>query len=303
MTTQRSSRVARVPSHPYLVGLIGAGIGPSLTPGMHMAEAKALGLEYVYRTIDIAALGIEPTEVGGLVASAKILGYDALNITHPCKQLVVSHLDQLDEHAARLGAVNTVIFTERGTVGYNTDATGFAAALTTGLPGAVVGDVVQLGAGGAGAAVADALLTHGTEHLTLVDLDEDRASALARALAERFPDARVDAADPGRLPVLLPVADGLVHCTPTGMADHPGLPLDPKLLRPELWVADIVYRPLDTALLQAARSAGCRTLDGGQMAVHQAAHTFALVTGLQPDVERMFASFAQLVGSQIRMAP
>lgn len=282
-------------SRPYLVGLIGAGIGPSLTPGMHMAEAKALGLDYVYRTVDIARLRIDPGQVGDLVASARVLGYDALNITHPCKQLVVPHLDDLDERAARLGAVNTVIFTKQGAIGYNTDTSGFAAALDTGLPGVPATDVVQLGAGGAGTAVADALLTHGVEHLTIVDVDVDRASALAGVLAGRFPQARVDAADADKLAVLLPSADGLVHCTPTGMADHPGLPLDAQLLHPDLWVADIVYRPLDTALLQAARAAGCRTLDGGHMAVHQAAHTFALVTGQEPDVERMFASFTRLL--------
>lgn len=282
-------------SRPYLVGLIGAGIGPSLTPGMHMAEAKALGLDYVYRTVDIARLRIDPGQVGDLVASARVLGYDALNITHPCKQLVVPHLDDLDERAARLGAVNTVIFTEQGAIGYNTDTSGFAAALDTGLPGVSAAEVVQLGAGGAGTAVADALLTHGVEHLTIVDVDVDRASALAGVLAGRFPQARVDAADADKLAALLPSADGLVHCTPTGMADHPGLPLDAQLLHPDLWVADIVYRPLDTALLQAARAAGCRTLDGGHMAVHQAAHTFALVTGQEPDVERMFASFTRLL--------
>lgn len=285
-------------SQPYLVGLIGAGIGPSLTPPMHMAEAKALGLDYVYRTIDIAALGIDPAEVGRLVASARILGYDALNITHPCKQLVVPHLDALDERAARLGAVNTVIFTDAGSVGYNTDTSGFATAFAAGLPGAATGDVVQLGAGGAGTAVADALLAQGTEHLTIVDTDVDRAANLARVLAERFPAARVDAADLDKLPVLLPGSDGLVHCTPTGMADHPGLPLDPDLLHAGLWVADIVYRPIDTALLQVARAAGCRTLDGGQMAVHQAAHTLELVTGRQPDVQRMITGFGRLLAAE-----
>ena len=287
-------------SQPYLVGLIGAGIGPSLTPSMHMAEAKVLGLDYVYRTIDIANLGIDPHEVGRLVSAARTLGYDALNITHPCKQLVVEHLDALDERAARLGAVNTVIFTDQGSVGYNTDTSGFAAAFATGLPEAATTEVVQIGAGGAGTAVADALLTLGTEHLTIVDTDVDRAAALAHVLAERFPTARVDAADLDKLSVLLPSSDGLVHCTPTGMADHPGLPLDPALLRPGLWVADIVYRPLDTALLQAARAAGCRTLDGGHMAVHQAAHTFALVTGQEPDIDRMFASFTRLLGDETR---
>jgi quinate/shikimate dehydrogenase (NAD+) len=287
-----------MPHHPFLVGLIGAGIGPSLTPPLHMAEARALGLDYVYRTIDIAALGIAPTEVGTLVRAARTLGYDALNITHPCKQLVVEHLDALDERAARLGAVNTVILGEGGAVGYNTDASGFATAFRTGLPGAAVTEVVQLGAGGAGAAVADALLSDGTEHLTVVDVDVDRATALARALADRFPTARVDAGEIDKLPVLLPHSDGLVHCTPTGMADHPGLPVDPDLLHAGLWVADIVYRPLNTELLQAARRAGCRTLSGGHMAVHQAADTFTLVTGLRPDLDRMFASFTHLLGGE-----
>ena len=286
--------------HPYLVGLIGAGIGSSLTPPMHMAESRALGLDYVYRTIDIAALGIAPQLVGDLVAAAGTLGYDALNITHPCKQLVVEHLDDLDESAARVGAVNTVIFSSAGAVGYNTDGSGFAAAFTTGLPEAATAEVVQLGAGGAGAAVADALLAHGTEHLTLVDIDQDRASSLAQVLARRFPTARVDATDREALADVLPAADGLVHCTPTGMADHPGLPLDPELLHPALWVVDLVYRPLDTALLQAARTAGCRTLDGGRMAVHQAAHTLALVTGRQPDLERMFDNFTRLLRSEDR---
>ncbi|HEU4547268.1 MAG TPA: shikimate dehydrogenase [Microlunatus sp.] len=287
-----------MPQQPFLVGLIGAGIGPSLTPPLHMAEARALGLDYVYRTIDIAALGIAPTEVGTLVRAARTLGYDALNITHPCKQLVVEHLDALDERAARLGAVNTVIFDERGAVGHNTDASGFATAFRTGLPGAAVTEVVQLGAGGAGAAVADALLADGTEHLTVVDVDVDRATALARALADRFPTARVDAGEIDKLPVLLPHSDGLVHCTPTGMADHPGLPVDPDLLHAGLWVADIVYRPLNTELLQAARRAGCRTLSGGHMAVHQAADTFTLVTGLRPDIDRMFTSFTHLLGGE-----
>ena len=285
---------------PFLVGLIGAGIGPSLTPPLHMAEAKALGLDYLYRTIDIADLGIEPSEIGDLVRSARTLGFDALNITHPCKQLVVEHLDALDDRAARLGAVNTVIFGDRGAVGHNTDASGFATAFRTGLPDAAVTEVVQLGAGGAGAAVADALLTHGVEHLTVVDLNADRATELARALAARFPTARVDADGIDKLSVLVPHSDGLVHCTPTGMADHPGTPLDPALLHPALWVADLVYRPLSTALLQAAGRAGCRTLSGGRMAVHQAADTFTLVTGVRPDLDRMFASFSSLLGGEAR---
>ena len=101
-----------------------------------------------------------------------------------------------------------------------------------------------------------------------------------------------------KLSVLLPGSDGLVHCTPTGMADHPGLPLDPALLHRGLWVADIVYRPLDTALLRAARAVGCRTLHGGHMAVHQAVDTLRLVSGTEPDAERMLRHFQTLVENE-----
>ncbi|MXS73338.1 shikimate dehydrogenase [Microbacterium sp. CSI-V] len=286
-----------IDSHPYLVGLIGAGVLPSLTPPMHMAEARSLGLTYVYRPLDLPTLGIDPERIGDVLAWAERLGYDAVNVTHPCKQSVLAHLDRIDPVAAALGAVNTVLFTAAGRVGYNTDTTGFAAAFAEGLPDAATDRVVQLGAGGAGSAVADALLRSGAAHLTVVDLDAQRAGALVGDLAARHPSAVVAAAAPADLAAALGRADGLVHCTPIGMAEHPGLPLDADLLRPDLWVADIVYRPLDTELLIAARERGCRTLSGGRMAVHQAVDAFALITGTRPDPDRMSAHFLDLVAA------
>lgn len=282
-------------SRPYLVGLVGTGVGPSLTPALHMAEGRAQGMDYVYRTIDLTAVGLAPERVGDILTRARTLGFDALNITHPCKQLVIPHLDEIDDVAAALGAVNTVVFGPDATRGYNTDTSGFALGFAEGLPGATTGEVVLIGAGGAGAAVGDALLRLGTHHLTVVDLDLDRAATLAHELAARHPLVRVDASPFDKLSVLLPDSDGVVHATPTGMADHPGLPFDADLLHPGLWVADIVYRPLDTALLQAARAAGCRTLDGGHMAVHQATEAFALITGVTPDADRMSRHFRNLV--------
>jgi shikimate dehydrogenase len=285
-----------VASSPYLVGLVGQGVGPSLTPDLHMAEGRAHGLDYVYRTIDLDAVGVTPERIGEILTWARALGFNALNVTHPCKRLVIPHLDALDHDAAALGAVNTVVFEGNGVIGYNTDAPGFATGFTEGLPGAVTRNVVLLGAGGAGAAVGHGLLELGTEHLTVVDLDVDRATTLARDLASRHPDARVDASAFEKLSVLLAGSDGVVHCTPTGMAEHPGLPFDAALLHRGLWVADIVYRPLDTALLTAARQAGCRTLDGGHMAVHQATTAFELITGITPDAARMSRHFRSLVG-------
>jgi shikimate dehydrogenase len=285
-----------VSSSPYLVGLVGQGVGPSLTPALHMAEGRANGLDYVYRTIDLATAGIAPERIGEVLVWARALGYNALNVTHPCKRLVIDHLDALDEGAAALGAVNTVVFEANRTVGYNTDAPGFGTGFSEGLPGAATQTVTLVGAGGAGAAVGHALLDLGAEHVTVVDLDVDRATVLARELAGRHPSARVDASAFDKLSVLLPISDGVVHCTPTGMADHPGMPFDATLLHPGLWVADIVYRPLNTALLTAAREVGCRTLDGGHMAVHQATTAFELITGIIPDADRMSRHFRTLAG-------
>lgn len=261
-----------------------------------MAEGRANGLDYVYRTIDLNHLGLAAGQIGEILRWARALGFNALNVTHPCKRLVIPHLDTIVDDAAELGAVNTVVFESDRTVGYNTDAPGFSTGFVEGLPGAAIANVILLGAGGAGAAVGHALLALGAEHLTVVDLDVDRAVALAGELAERHRGAHVDASAYDKLSVLLPHSDGVVHCTPTGMADHPGMPFDAALLHPALWVADIVYRPLNTALLTVARNVGCRTLDGGYMAVHQATTAFELITGITPDAERMSRHFRHLAG-------
>ncbi len=282
---------------PYLVGLIGSGVTPSLTPAMHMAEARALGIPYVYRPIDLTVLGLSPDSIGEILTWAERLGYDAMNITHPCKQLVLAHLDVIDPVAAAVGAVNTVVFTPEGRVGYNTDTTGFEAGFAAGLPDAPRRRVVQLGAGGAGSAVADALLRSGVERLTVVDLDPARAAQLAGDLDARRGAGRAIAASFADLPTLLAESDGLVHCTPTGMAEHPGTPFDLDRLRPDLWVADIVYRPFETELLLGARACGAPTLDGGRMAVFQAVDAFHLITGTRPDPDRMTALFHHLVAA------
>lgn len=279
----------------YLIGLIGSGIGPSLSPALHQREADHHGLRLLYRRIDIDRLGLGADAAGDLVRDARRLGYDALNITHPCKQTVIPHLDELSEDAAALGAVNTVVFDGERAIGHNTDWSGFAHSFARGLEDVPTRHITQLGAGGAGAAVAHALLTLGADRITLVDADPERAAALAAELVRRFGARRADAAPPNRLTDLLAGADGLVHATPTGMAHHPGLPLPVELLRPGLWVADVVYRPLDTELLRHARALGCRTLDGGGMAVFQAAHAFRLFTGREPDAERMLAHMTTLV--------
>ncbi|GAA3756593.1 shikimate dehydrogenase [Salinactinospora qingdaonensis] len=279
----------------FLVGLIGAGVGPSLTPPMHEREAAQAGRRLLYRTIDITDLGLPPESVGDLVQAARHLGFDGLNITHPCKQLVLPALDGLSPEAAAIGAVNTVVFDGGAAVGHNTDWSGFAGSLRRGLPDAARDRVVLLGAGGAGAAVAHALMTCGVRELVIADLSVERAATLAERLQARFPEARCRPADTARPERLLADADGLVHATPVGMAHHPGVPVPPELLRPPLWVADVVYRPLRTELLHHAEQRGCATLDGGGMAVFQAGDAFELITGLTPDRDRMLTHFTQLL--------
>ena len=267
-------------SDTFLTGLIGSGIGTSLSPSLHEHEAAELGIRYAYRTLDIDVLGLGIDE---LLSRARDAGYDGLNVTHPCKRAVLDHLDELDDLADAIGAVNTVVIRDGHTTGHNTDATGFAENLRRGLPGARMAKVVLLGAGGAGSAVARALRQLGVEDLLVVDADRDRAAALARAVGGSV----------GR-PADVVLADGLVHATPVGMERHPGIALDPDLLHEALWVADIVYRPLETELLCEARARGCRTLDGGGMVVFQAAASIELFTGLTPDRERMLRHFAEL---------
>ncbi|PXY29727.1 shikimate dehydrogenase [Prauserella flavalba] len=283
----------------YLVGLVGTGIGPSLSPALHEREADELGLRYLYRRLDLDVLGLKATAIGDLVAAAKLAGFDGLNVTHPCKQLVLAHLDELAPEAEALGAVNTVVFEGDRAIGHNTDSSGFARSVGLGLPDAALDDVVLLGAGGAGAAVAHALLTLGAGTIRIFDADPSRSGALADALRGRFGAERAEAGRLDRgdgLAAALARADGLAHATPTGMAAHPGLPLPAELLRPGLWVADIVYRPLDTPLVTTARERGCRVLDGGKMAVFQAADAFRLFTGHEPDAGRMLRHFDALTG-------
>ncbi|GAB5100542.1 shikimate dehydrogenase [Caballeronia sp. HLA56] len=277
----------------YLVGLIGSGIGGSLTPAMHEEEGGKLGLNYVYRRIDLQALALEPSALPDLLDAAERMGFDGLNITYPCKQSVIPLLDDLDPDARALGAVNTVVFRDGKRIGYNTDWSGFARAFERGLPGVPMDRVVQLGAGGAGAAVAHAALTMGARSLTLFDSDDARAAALASELAARFPDREVKSG--GDLRDVLQMANGLIHATPTGMAKLPGLPLPAEFLHKDLWVAEIVYFPLETELLKAARALGCRTVSGGGMAVCQAVDALRIFTGLEPDAERMFAHFQSLL--------
>ncbi|CAI3789866.1 Quinate/shikimate dehydrogenase (NAD(+)) [Pseudomonas sp. MM227] len=277
-----------------LAGLIGAGIQQSRTPAMHEREGAAQGLGYVYRLIDLDALKLDNGALEELLTAAQRMSFTGLNITFPAKQAIIPLLDELSPEAAGIGAVNTVVLKDGKRVGHNTDCLGFAEGFRRGMQGAKRDRVVQMGAGGAGAAVAHALLLEGVGQLSIFDVEPARAQALADNLNQHFPGqpARVGS----DLLAALSEADGLVNTTPMGMAKLPGMPVPKAALHPALWVAEIVYFPLETELLREARALGCRTLDGGTMAVFQAVKAFELFSGRQADAERMMAHFAEMNG-------
>lgn len=280
-------------SQKLLCGLIGAGIQRSLTPAMQEEEARAQGLRLHYQLIDLDKAGQGIDALPTLIAAAKTMGFAGLNITYPCKQAVIPLLDDLSDEARAMGAVNTVVFREGKTTGHNTDGSGWRWGFERTLPDADLSRVVLLGAGGAGSAIAHSICRMQAQALVIVDSDGARADALAAELNKQYGGSRVSGSTDAAL--ALQGATGLVHATPTGMDKLPGLPLKAALLRPDLFVSEIVYFPLETALLKAARALGCRVVDGGTMAVGQAVGAFELFTGLKTDPARVDAHFRRLI--------
>ncbi len=280
------------PGKSWLLGLVGARISASLSPALHEREAAAAGLHLSYRLIDVEPLGMGTAQLPELLEWATRLGFDGLNVTHPFKQAVVPLLDEVSEEAADLGAVNTVVLRDGKTLGHNTDWSGFSRAFRKEQPDAVEDRVALVGAGGAGAAVGYGLLAQGAELVTLYDVDHEQARVCALRLAKRFGEDRVRAV--ADIDEAFAGAHGMVNATPLGMLGYPGLPIPGRLVRPELWVADVVYFPLETELVRLATERGCRVVRGGGMAVGQAIGAFELFTGRVGDAARMAAHFREL---------
>ena len=284
-----SKQRADVPGKTLMVGLAGAGIQHSSSPSMHVDEGKALGLSIHYELFDFDLMKGGADRLASVLDEAEARGFAGLNITYPSKQAVIPLLHELAPEARALHSVNTVLFRNGRRIGHNTDWWGFAESFKRDMSDANTEEVVLVGAGGAGAAVGFAMLKLGSRSLTVHDVDRARAATLAGRLAELFSDRDVRVCKD--LPTALANANGLVHATPTGMRKHPGIPVPADSLRPPLWVAEIVYVPLLTELLAAARQRGCRTLDGGGMAVFQGAMAFKLFFEVEPDVARMLRRF------------
>ncbi|SDS51481.1 shikimate dehydrogenase [Brevibacterium siliguriense] len=282
----------------FLLGLIGTNVAGSLTPPMHEAESLRQGLSLVYRPIDPSMMGSPIVDQAGepdwptVVERAVDFGYSGFNVTHPAKRGVIPALDELDEDAELLGAVNTITMTHGRLIGRNTDHRGFTEALAAIAVDPKQGEVVQVGAGGAGAAAAYALLSAGVPRLSITDIDPVSAQSLVGRMSAAFDASRMRVLAPEKTPGVIREAVGLVNATPIGMVGVSGAsPIDLDLLRPGLWVGDVIYRPRRTQLVEAAEAVGAPAFGGARMAVGQAAASFELFTGRAADHEAMLATF------------
>ena len=280
-----------VPAQPFLLGLIGSPIRSSAAPAMHEAAAAALGLAAHYRLIDVP--GADAATLRQMLDGVRLLGFAGVNVTFPYKEAVVPLLDALSPGAAAIGTVNTVVARDGKLTGHNTDSSGFARAFAR-----VIGDpgdapVALIGAGGVGRAIGFAMAEAGARALHIFDTDAAKANALAARLAGRMTTRVchnvVDA---------LAGAGGVINGTPIGMLPNRDNPVPPQLLRADLFVADVVYTPLWTPLLGAARAAGCRVMTGRDLCIDQAVDAFLLFTGFEPSRERIGAAFDAVIAKR-----
>ena len=284
-----------------LVGLIGANISRSLSPALHQDAFAAAGIEGYYHLMDVERL--PGRSLAQLLDAARAMGFAGLNVTYPFKLDVLARLDRVDDEAAQIGAVNTVTIAADGRMtGFNTDRCGFRRHFESSLGrsaanGASAGLV---GAGGAGRAVAFALMDLQIGDLAIYDRDEAQMNALVADLRKYFgPSCCRPVEDLARA---VAAADGGVNATPVGMTGIPGNPVPTAALRPEHWAADVIYSPIETAFIKAAAARGARVLTGGGMCVYQAAEAFRLFCGLEPDIERMHRTFARALTERDALA-
>jgi len=274
-----------------LLGLIGANIMGSLSPALFAEGFAAARIDGFYHLMDVDCL--RERRLPNLLDAVKALGFAGVNITYPFKQDVLALLDSVDPEAAQIGAVNTVAIAADGrTTGYNFDRPGWRRGFeeTLGADSARGATVVQVGAGGAGRAVAFALMDLGIALLVLHDRDIERARALCSDIATYFGPSRCRLAD--NLESEIAVAHGVVNATQTGMRGFPGNPVPASALKASHWAADVIYTPVETEFIKCAAAKGARVLGGGGMCVHQAVEAFRLFTGMTPDVARLHEAFA-----------
>lgn len=275
------------------LAVLGHPIAHTLSPAMHNASIKALGLEddYEYSKLDVA-----PDVLMDRLARLPAEGYAGVNLTIPLKEVAFQGLEKLDVSAEILGAVNTVEFTEDGVVGHNTDGYGCLKALEEAFGKSAAGDsVFVLGCGGAGRAVALMAALDRAKTITLADVDAERVATLAAEISEEVPDVEVIQSVGGGSASACHEADLVIQASPVGMKkDDPSL-MPPEAFREGQRVLDLIYMYPETPLLSVAKSQGAQVANGLGMLLHQGAKAFEIWTGIQPDIAAMRAALESAV--------
>lgn len=275
-----------IDAHTGFCGVIGNPVEHSLSPAIHNAAFQQLRLNLVYLAFRVEAIG---EAITGLRALG---GFRGASVTIPHKVSAIPFLDEVEPTARHIGAINTIVANQGKLSGYNTDATGALRALRGGVGPLAGKRVMILGSGGAARAIAFAIAGElEITGLTLLGVDGNERSTLAKDLRSKTPltvtEAHLDEASLGRT---LPDAQVLIHCTPIGMSPKIEASCVPAaLLHKGLAVMDIVYNPRDTRLLKDARQAGCVTISGLEMFLHQAVAQFELWTNQTAPVDVMRA--------------
>jgi len=268
------------------LGLIGKGIGRSSAPRLHKLAGQLCGFSVRYRLFDLAETDLTFSQQ---LAQCRSLGLVAVNVTHPFKEYAASIYPVPDRAMQRVGSVNTLSFHKQQA--FNTDYSGFIRAFQQNLLDVPLNRVLQVGAGGVGRAVAFALgRLYAGVHIDLVDSDLNKAQTLASQLAAAGIACE---AHPPEMLSALPPSDGVINCTPLGMAQYPGSAVPLALLDKQTWAFDAVYTPLETTFLQAARAAGLVILSGYELFFYQGVDAFKHFTGYDVDETALRRALSQ----------
>jgi shikimate dehydrogenase len=268
----------------FLTGLLGAPIAHSASPAMHERAAEAMGARGYYQLIEVAGAGRE--DLKAILDGVRRIGFAGINVTFPYKEAVVDLLDDLSPGARAIGAVNTVVNRDGKLTGHNTDTTGFARAVKQLVTDSSHGPVAVIGTGGVGKAIVFALASLGVSEIRIFDTDTAKAEHLV-SLLQGKQNIRIA----GSVEDALTGAVGLVNGTPIGMLPNRDTPVPDALLHAGLWVADAVYSPLWTPLLNAAKAKGAQVMTGRDLAIFQAADGFELFTSFAPSTVEMGIAF------------
>ncbi len=268
------------------LGLIGDNIADSKSPRLHELAGDMLGIPTTYDRLVPKTLSLD---FGAVFNKARDEGYRGLNITYPYKERVTTRITVDEPQVARLGACNTVLFTENGPKGFNTDWSGFKAAYRGAFGDTPPGVVCMIGAGGVGKAVAFGLLDLGMTELRLVERDLTKAEALADHLRAAEPGLTVTVSSE---PSAARGAQGLVNCTPVGMVGYGGTPLPREFMAGATWAFDAVYTPVDTQFLTEAEAEGLKILSGYELYFYQGLHAISIFHGMDVDEAKLRALLA-----------